>query len=248
MKTSPHITLPISIAALALSLPAFGATTTLLGDTTFIASDWSTLKARDTTPSGDAAVFADQYLTGGNPTEYRHVTHDWEVVPTGVIISFAHLNQTTFTPSFQGSIDFISFAMSVMCDYAPIVNAIAFGALVQQDGVIYIYNAASATAIVGSGWTNFAFNNLTASDFTDAYASGTAHPDFSSAGTALRFGFWSANGGSGFNDPNHVATGGLDNFLVTADVTPVPEPSGLTLLALSVSGALTFRRRRPLPL
>ncbi len=235
------LTLTICLAAVGMALPVRAVT--MISDGTFNNTDWNATKVDDSTVSGDASVVATQIGTGGNPGAYRDIIHVWDVVPGGVSVTFAHLfTPLTFDPS-TGTITSLSVSFSAFCDAAPIVNAIGFGPILKQDGIYYAHSAGAA-ALRGNGWTSFNFANLTELSFFDYYNTGSAHPDFSAAGSPIQLGFWSGNGGSGFTSANHTASGGVDNFQINATIAPIPEPSQFAMIGLSGVMGLVIRRFR----
>ena len=230
------------LATFSLAIPIHAVT--LINDNTFNTSDWNASKVRDTTLSGDALVVTNQSATGGHPGAFWEITHQWDVKPSGVSVTFAHL----FTPlSFDpatGTIASLSVTFDAFCDFAPIVNAIGVGPMLKQNGIYYAHSGGAA-ALLGFGWTSFNFPNLTDLSFIDYYNTGLAHPDFSATASPIEFGFWSGNGGSGFTSSNHSASGGVDNFQINATITPIPEPSAFALVAATVIySAFGLRNRR----
>jgi hypothetical protein len=230
------------LAAFSLVTPVHAVT--LISDNTFNTTDWNASKVDDTTLSGDAIVVANQSATGGNPGAYWDITHEWDVNPSGVTVTFAHM----FTPSSYdpstGAIDSLTVSFDAFCDFAPIVAAIGFGPMLKQDGIYYAHSGGAA-ALVGFGWSSFNFPNLTELSFIDYYDTGLAHPDFSATGSPIELGFWSGNGGSGFTSANHTAGGRVDNFEINAVITPIPEPSQFALAAASGIFSAFRRRNRP---
>jgi hypothetical protein len=89
---------------------------------------------------------------------------------------------------------------------------------------------------------------LVASDFSNLYQSyyllpggGPAHPDFSSSGGVIEFGYFTANNSTG---GGFTTYSGIDNW--TVDIAPpagVPEPGTLALLGTGMLGLLARRRR-----
>jgi len=173
--------------------------------------------------TGDAAM-------GGNPGSYRTITHD---SATGFTFgSVAHLHTTAFQPSSNRAAISIDISIDVNCFDGGASEAVGFGLIVEQSGVVFF--GPTFTALTASGWrTDLAGTGLTASDFADA---AQTNPDFSAGGDPIRFGFFTSNG-TGIALPIHSVSG-ADNFFV--HVVPAPASALCSLLA-PVS---MLRRRR----
>lgn len=203
--------LTTALLAMVGVLPASAQQQSLI-DGTFSDANWSAIKILDDT-AGQAATFSvGQSASGGNPDTFRLTTHDYGV---GNII-VAHLyGGAVYTPTAQGSIESISFAYDVRAFQVGVSAAIAYYPLVFQGGVYYVSRIDVATR---NSWEPFAQNGLKSSDFGKAAAiDGPPHPDFSSSGSPLQFGFVTSNGtrfGAGHTES------GIDNWSVT--ITPGP--------------------------
>jgi hypothetical protein len=220
-------------ATLAVIPTAFADLT--ITDSTFSDADWSVVKVQDTTIPADAIGLGQQSATGGFTGAYRTGTHNWEVNSGGVSISFAHLHAgAAWNPAGAGAVTSVSVSFDAICTSAPIVNAVGLGLVAMQNGEFYAGITTPSAAIIGQGWTHFT-GTFAQSDFV-RMGGGPNNLDFSSSGSPIQFGYYSANGGSGFNARNN-ASFGVDNF----NLTVVPTPGALALAAL---GALAMTRRR----
>ena len=219
-----------------LAVVAFNSSAAIVADTEFSDTDWLSAKALDTTAGSLASSTSIQQISGGNPGAYRETIHDWQVTVDGVQIRFAHL----FTPmsydmSVQGAINSLVFEMDAKVDSAPQVNAIGFRFLVEQDGIFYESNT-DGVILVGTSW-NSINEILTATDFVAI--GGANNPDFSIAGSPIRFGYVTGNGGSN-TGRTLQAVGGVDNWSVSF----VPIPATVWLFGSGLLGLIGFARRK----
>jgi len=228
-----HASLAVAAAA-ALALPAASANTILYFDGTFADADWSAAKILDNTPAAGASFTASQSGAGGNPDEFRQVTH---VYGLGSIIVGHLKDSATFDPSVSGSI--VSLAYSYDLERLQLDNsgAVAYTPVIFQNNAWYglaAYNSTTATS-----WTSFGQAGLTAASFILRAGSGPAAPDFSATGAPMAFGYLSAN-----TNTNAAVTAtrsaGIDNWRV--ELTTVPLPASVWLLATGVAG-LALRGR-----
>jgi len=199
-------------------------------DNGFANTDWTGTKINDTTAGQSATFTASQTLTGGNPGAFRETTMSYGV---GNIL-VADLNSNfTYNLATQGAIDSISYSYDLNAFTTGISGAIGYDLLVYQDNSYYVSNIEDVST--ANSWVNFSHDGLLAPDFTLVDGAGPTHPDFSTSGSNLTFGFASGNGtafGTGFTDS------GLDNFSLTV---ATPEPSTWAML-LSGLGLLAFWR------
>lgn len=201
-------------------------------DGVFNDSDWTATKILDTT-GGSASFVAGQVAAGGNPNEYRQVMHTYGF---GAIIVGHLRNGATVDPASCGGIQSVDFSFDAINIDPPFNFGVAFSPLIYQGGQYYEYFP--RPGVFANAWTNFSFAGLVATDFTLVGSEGAgSNPDFSASGGIMQFGYESGNSNP---TPGTVATrtGGIDNWHV--DVTCVPEPASLALLAI---GALLTRRR-----
>jgi YVTN family beta-propeller protein len=163
----------------------------VISDGEFRTADWSV--------SGMAEWDVQQQLSGGNPGAWRRTTHFVLSSDSKTVHRFVRPG-STYTPATQGAIG----AIDLSYDRSILAGSIAYdGVVLEQDGVVYeTFEHASD----GSGWTTFSRINLGADSFSDQLG---RHPDFSAAGSTLRFGY--------FLHTSSVATVvfGIDNFTVS---------------------------------
>jgi hypothetical protein len=236
MKIFHHITLQIagliSTSVLAASVASAQVT---FSDGTFNNADWSLISSS----TGTGFATQNQVLTGGNPGAYLNVTltsnNDWTFAT-----SLMKLAQ--YDPQTQGAITNLSESFDNI-QYG-IVGAFGQGVApdILQNGVVYFdaaYDDSNPTS-----WTTLRWNDMQASSFitesdflNNNYVD---HPNFSSSGSVITFGFGTGN--SPFGD--RVTGTGFDNFEVEIN-TPqaTPEPGSVALFLSWVIGGGLLRRR-----
>ena len=206
---------------------------TVFSDNVFQDTDWMGFEVRDGTGNDSFVFTGAQRLTGGNPDEYRRVTHALNTPPgIGVRVESGHLFLGgSFDPGEDGtiiSVDFFWEGISINSS----AGAVGYGSLVVQDGIAYIRGGGQT--LNGVGWEGYSQTGLVGNSFFNIFDSSA--PDFSDAGAPLQFGFFASNGtfGDSFND------GGVDNWRVVINF--IPEPSTALLVATGLIG-LAARRR-----
>lgn len=189
-------------------------------DGTFRNADWSNavIVQYNYGVDPDPTYMVTQVETGGFPDEYRLTEL------TGgdrSYIALAHLhNGAVYDPSSQGSIGNVSyeFLLRIEPDHSPEINAV-IGALLVQDGFYY------RTGAVGVQWPDWTYvwshsYPHSESDFylIDPGQGGPLHPDFSSNGGPIRFGYFSELSLSLWFNGTLTSRSGIDNWSVR--VTP----------------------------
>jgi hypothetical protein len=127
----------------------------------------------------------------------------------------------------------------------------SYAALVEQGGKLYadafpgeVANASSNTWLAHSiDLTLSNFSEVVSGQFGALAFNNASHPDFSTRGQPMTFGYLAAAGGAGF----FTSITGIDNDPITLQFTvaAVPEPSSMMLLGSGPSCFLYWRRRRP---
>lgn len=204
-------------------------------DSTFAEGDWTVTVILY---GAGGAADVSQNTSGGNPGAYRSYVHT--VTPTvassAAVYVFSMRTGAVYDPAEDGAIASIAYSEDTKTNSLGWGNQIGGAMALRQDAILY-YGGYRIDA--GSAWTTHSASSLTANDFISL--SGTSHPDFSSEGSPIIFGFFRASSQpSGHNWITEVA-GGTDNWQVT--VTSVPEPTTMSLLIVGL-GALAWRKRK----
>ncbi len=152
-----------------------------LADGDFAESDWLVL-----TESGGSSflIAAGTEAAGGNPGAYRDLLMSLGSSPGDAIVAGQLYLPFTWDPDADGPLETLAFA----CDFAAFDgNPTRLGALVEQDGVLYA--ATLATEAGDTDWASFSAGELRQADFAPLLPFQSGEPDFSLAGSPLRFGF-----------------------------------------------------------
>lgn len=223
------------------------ASTYEIADSEFEPSAWTHFVHVD---FGSVSFSVNRESEGGNPDSFQRGDH---LLNLNELIGVVHLyDEASHDPSVDGKIESLSFGLDFKIldegSAAPGDQVGVMGCL-EQDGRIYglgyqvgtypdDWIAVAAGPSVASDWVEIVDN---VSDWTDD----ESHPDFSSNGSPIRFGFLTIN-----SSPTVISSlfWGVDNwrFTVVDGVPggPVPAVSGwgvliLVMLAL-VTGSLCF--------
>jgi hypothetical protein len=200
------------LALVASSAPALAFNDVVISDGTFAPADWthSILWSMPTATMGPMA----QQPTGGNPGFYQSGQH--HTVGSFATIYDGHLytGGPSYDPSTQGAITSIDIQYDYI-DLPPSIGGTQNGILISQSGHNYIRPVDSS---LWTTWNTHSLAGLLSSDsgWSDVSASGvaTGHPDYSSAGGTMQFGYYTFNWSlaQGFDVQRFW---GVDNFQVT---------------------------------
>ena len=222
------------VSTVAATLMALGTTPSraelVISDAMFNPSDWS---ATVYSVSGTASHTDEQSLTGGNPGAYRRMSH---ILSSSGNIGVAHLFLAdSFDPSTAGAIVSLDYRENRI-EFNPPFTGAAIGAspVLRQDDVFYFGPSITFTNL---SWDAVQLTGLTATDFTSI---SLEHPDFSTSGGLIHFGYARSNTS---NSVVGVTTQhGIDNWSYT--VHAIPEPGSFMITIVGALGALGFRHRR----
>lgn len=232
------------LSALGILISIFNISNATFTDGTFTPSQWQDAKIADSTPGTAATYSVAQGPTGsnppGNPGPDREVVHNYSV--GGILVG--HWNTTfTYDPSVSGAISTVIYSYDLIHINPPANQAVAYRLLILQGG--NYYSTPASDAIFPQTWTTFGQSGLTSLSFSNVLFNttfGSLHPDFTSAGTTLTFGYMSGNSANG--NSNITRTSAIDNYNVT--LKPVPEPA--TFIALLIGstcvGLRALKKRR----
>ncbi len=203
--THPALFLLASLSAIASHAHADA----VIADSEMAPASWT---ATVVNPAGGFSYGTGQSLAGGNPGAFRTIQHASTSGPaSGTVV---HLHAVAWNPSVQGALASIDIGLDVNCFNGGTSGAVAFGLIVEQDGVVYI--GPTYTALTNSGWrTNLRSFALNAQAFNGPQAT---HPSFCAAAGVLRFGFYSSNGTG--NGVPISSQSGTDNFYVNVTTAP----------------------------
>lgn len=225
------------VGALALlAAAAAPAATIVFSDDTFTGGDWDATKIIDTTAGATATFAVAQVTAGGNPGDYRQVTHVYDAGNIWV----GHLALgATYDPSASGAIVSLDYGYDLIHINPPPSQAVGYGIAIYQANSWY--SSGPLDLVFDQAWTGFGLTGLTAASFTLRAGAGPATPDFSDTGGPMTFGYVSFNSNTG-GTPGLTRVSGIDNWRV--ELTTVPLPAGAWLMATAFSAALPKLRRR----
>jgi len=207
----------------------------VLSDQDYADSDWTIVNQF-------GLVSAGQQPTGGNPGSYRQVA-----LGVGQDVPFVGQLSSRFVydPSTQGAITGITYRIDLETTNA---EGAAYFALISQSGNYYLETQHTGNATPNTWLTENIvldlsdFVRFTISPAHTFVVDANSHPDFSSNGSPMTFGYEVTAGGAGF----FTSITGIDNDPIILTVVPsaVPEPSTTMLALLGAGVALVVIRRQ----
>lgn len=200
-------------------------------DGTFVDNDWQLSVL--TWGNGGSAT-SGQLTTGGNPGACRAVTNfvnDWGSMVHAVCTNL----EWTHVLATGGAIE------SVDCSFDVRTGSGNVGIVAIQDGLAY---TGPWYTLYNNAWTTKNFSGFRADDFS-LPGFDTIHPNFSSTGSPLTWGFRIANS-SDSDKLGYVSTTLVDNVSITLHTNPVPEPSSMLAVIVGITGMASgmVKRRR----
>lgn len=187
-------------------------------DGTFDPADWFSSIAGQ---QGNSGTFTTpQKLSGGNPGEHVQVNHALANAPNGEQSGFSLLHERlgfTHDPAADGPIGEIDMSIDLRRDDQN--QRVRFA--LTQGGLVYVSNESVTTGNFPTGWNTWAVPDLSETAFVrmepDQNLIGTDHPDFSSTGAPITFGFSTGNN-TGIGFPGYTTAVDYDNFAL--DIKP----------------------------
>lgn len=168
---------------------------------------------------GDVSFSAGQVAVGGNPDAYRETTH--ELLTAGTIYVVHLMTGATYAPS-AGAITGI--ACNVDVKKLPSQGGdIDYEVALKQGGKVYI---SGENHFSSEEWSTLTISGLVESNFIEVTDEGLwydNHPDFSSAGAPIQFGYFSADQ----TLSSRLLIFGVDNWevIVTTEAPPAWAPA-----------------------
>ena len=227
------------LAAVLLGAAACPASIVTFSDGTFNLANYTQTTYTNNTAEAGATYSVTQNLASGNPAPSLDFHVDWTVNTTFTIFVGLINSGFTYDPA-AGAISTIDFSLDRNVTFTPgtvfFANTTAT-ILLFQAGKFYL-DSITGPAFVAGTWQTVSATGLQASnfslyDFATNTTDSTEHPDFSTAGGVLSFGFR-----VGLGHINTLGTGSFDglsdNFSMT--LTTVPEPSPLWPLMTTLTG------------
>lgn len=208
---------------------------TIFSDGTYDPANWTTVLEY-----GNGTVSATQVNMGGNPDRYLRVDHinfTWELV------AYHFQNDAVYDPSLA-PIERVEWSQDERAIQNLFGIGVPFTLAVEQNGKRYKISSYSQFRNDSSSWVTFTspIGGYTAADFFQYDIPGNVlledHPDFSSTGSPLVFGFCTLD-----NNLDYLTSraAGFDNWSVT--LTTVPIPAAIWLLGSGLIGLVGIRKK-----
>jgi hypothetical protein len=223
------------ICACSLALHAGPVT---FSDGTFADADWQLVLE---TYSGGGTVVASQQSAGGNPGQYRYITNTVYGPGGSSVLGFHEKTTAVYSPQTQGAIDSISYSEdSIM--FSGFGEGQGTGPALMQNGKLFYYLVPHYLYSNQPSWTPQVLTSLQADNFLRSpWTVSAEHPDFSSLGAPIVFGFYRFNNTT---SGQYTIIAGIDNWSV--NVNPIPAPAAVVLGGIGVTLVGWLRRRQAL--
>lgn len=234
-----------ALAALCLLHGPLTALTIPVQDGDFTPTDW-THEVRFDAGFDTVNTTVTQVGSGGNPGSYRNIGYAmaWNGSQTyGSVYVLNRFVDSSYDPATQGAINFLNYAEQQTrtgANWSPAL--VAGNPLIFQDGKVFI-GPGFVFGPTDYAWSAYADNSLLATEFQELSGMSlipTSHPEFGIGGAVLQFGYARSNSYSFPSSISHA----IDNWSMTLDVTPIPEPASAALGLGSLALGLVLWRRR----
>jgi hypothetical protein len=229
--------------ALALTLTAgFGISTKAdlaFNDTTFSDTNW--VPGFPMTSGLGGTAGGGPVNASGNDYVQLSVTNNGN---RSGMAAYCHNGTFTYNPATQGAITNLDYAWQLIAISSASIPPVAFARpALRQGGTLYAVSPSYSTANLT--WTPLSATNLAASDFGNLFTSNgqinvnlANHPNFSSAGAPLEFG-WVAISNTGQSASANSATFGLDAVSLVVHTVRQPPSLGIQTIAGVVISGIT---------
>ena len=200
-------------AVLLLAVNADGQTASFADDT-FDDSDWHITRM---SVNNAGSVSAVQEATGGNPDSFRRIIN--HCAGTGTIYGFHMKLDAVYNPAVQGAIESLDYFEDSRM-FVGFGQGQATGPALHQDGRFYFGPGMLSNQ---STWTTQSRTGVAGETFVE-FVNGSghdsgSHPDFSSSGSPITFGFFRRN-----SNGTYTINAGIDNWSVVLSVDPGAPP------------------------
>lgn len=237
-NSSSARTILAAAAAIACASPTMGITSFF--DGVFNNSDWAVTTITNANGTGSFVMGA-QSPAGGNPNEFRRVSHALNATGPNSLLVGVHLKANAFyNPAISGAISSIAYSEDSINFSSQGGNGQGTGLAILQSGRYYLLrNPILVMPYSGfSTWSPNVAGSISASDLHEITNTGTinsaSNPDFSASGGVMQLGFWRGNSGN----ISYDTSCGIDNW----NVRIIPAPGALALAG--IGGLMAARRRR----
>ena len=240
-----------TVAALTLGFASVAAANIVFNDPTVSPASYMTL-IYSNDPTVNIAVSA---TASGNLGAALQVRFTNSGGPVNLVSLEGFLNPAfAYDPALQGAIQSVGFSNDRYVDFGATLNPFltVFSRVLLLQGGKYYFAAFLDPQVRGAFYTSAAPSPFSAADFSlfdfnTGVADPLQHPDFSSAGSLIDFGF-----ASRFNLGTAGVPFALDGVFrfdnISIAVNAVPEPSTLALVCLGLAVAgVCARRRKAMP-
>jgi hypothetical protein len=231
-----HLRAALGILALVLHPCQILASPIAFFDGEFDQTNWTIVT--QTIVNGGTVVAA-QVGAGGNPDAFREIQNTVNG-GNGSAIYGIHMNTAaTYDPSVSGAVATVDYSEDSIL-FVGAGDGQATSPAILQAGDYFFLQWDLFLYANQSVWTPQSLTELTPIDFR-TLLDASSHPDFSTDGAQITFGFVRANSTRDFGYSNQA---GIDNWSVSLHTETIPIPSPIGLVALPLSLFLFISRRR----